>query len=220
MQSDAIVENLYVFKYRQVCICSASVTGTEDQLSFQGSKKRFNAGIVIAVTFLIPAMEKSGYTRSFSAAITATTATVGPIIPPSVAFVLFGAASGISIGSLFIAGFLPGIIMGILIVILVYIITIKHNFPCAKKVSLLIFLGLFIATAALIILLVPILMPIIEVSGIDPLHFGVVFIVSLMIGTITPPFGVLIFITCRIENVNYGEFFKEMVPFYTVALIL
>jgi len=51
MQSDATVEHFYIFKYRQACIRSASLTGTEDQHSFQGSKKRFNAGIVITIAF-------------------------------------------------------------------------------------------------------------------------------------------------------------------------
>jgi tripartite ATP-independent transporter DctM subunit len=63
-------------------------------------------------TVLIPAMDKAGYSRAFAAALTAAAATAGPLIPPSIMFVLYGAIANVSIGQLFIAGIVPGLIVG------------------------------------------------------------------------------------------------------------
>ncbi|EPD70802.1 hypothetical protein HMPREF1479_01928 [Acidaminococcus sp. HPA0509] len=62
---------------------------------------------------MIPQMVEHGYSKPFSAALTAAAGTIGVIIPPSVPFVIYGVVSGASITSLFTAGFLPGILMGV-----------------------------------------------------------------------------------------------------------
>ena len=61
---------------------------------------------------MIPSMVKKGYGKDFSAAVTAASSTMGPIIPPSIAFILYGAVSNVSIGDLFLAGIIPGILVG------------------------------------------------------------------------------------------------------------
>ena len=78
---------------------------------------------------MIPGMKKAGYPADFSAAITAASSTVGPIIPPSVPMIIVGTLSGISVGKMFIAGALPGILMGVAMMITAWIIARKKNFP-------------------------------------------------------------------------------------------
>ncbi|WP_421929045.1 TRAP transporter large permease [Neoaquamicrobium sediminum] len=78
---------------------------------------------------LIPGMKKSGYPADFSAAITAASSTVGPMIPPSVPMIIVGALSGISVGQMFLAGAVPGILMGIGMMVACYIISVRRDFP-------------------------------------------------------------------------------------------
>jgi TRAP-type C4-dicarboxylate transport system permease large subunit len=65
----------------------------------------------------IEAMLDAGYTRPFSAAVTAASATIGPIVPPSIPLVIFGALANESIGRLLVAGFLPGVLMAIFLML-------------------------------------------------------------------------------------------------------
>uniref|UniRef100_A0A2A3JUH6 TRAP transporter large permease protein n=1 Tax=Alloyangia mangrovi TaxID=1779329 RepID=A0A2A3JUH6_9RHOB len=78
---------------------------------------------------MIPGMKKAGYPADFSAAITAASSTVGPIIPPSVPMIIVGTLSGISVGKMFIAGAIPGIMMGVAMMITAWILAKKHNYP-------------------------------------------------------------------------------------------
>ncbi|MFK7992634.1 MAG: TRAP transporter large permease [Granulosicoccus sp.] len=78
---------------------------------------------------MIPGMKKSGYPADFSAAVTAASSTVGPIIPPSVPMIIVGALSGISVGKMFLAGAIPGILMGIAMMITAYLIARRRSFP-------------------------------------------------------------------------------------------
>ena len=78
---------------------------------------------------LIPSMEKAGYPRAFSAAVTAASSTMGPIIPPSLAFILYGAISNISIGDLFLAGIIPGVLVGLFQMLVVAYYARKKQFP-------------------------------------------------------------------------------------------
>src|SRR5512137_1617073 len=86
-------------------------------------------------TILIPAMEKAGYPRVFSAALVGAAATIGPIIPPSIPFVIFGSMTGTSVGRLFLGGFLPGVLMGILLMITVAIISKKRGYPHGRRAT-------------------------------------------------------------------------------------
>ncbi|MFA8386299.1 MAG: TRAP transporter large permease [Pelagibaca sp.] len=78
---------------------------------------------------MIPGMKKAGYPADFSAAVTAASSTVGPIIPPSVPMIIVGALSGISVGQMFLAGAVPGILMGVAMMITAYVISARRNFP-------------------------------------------------------------------------------------------
>ncbi|MCO6384630.1 TRAP transporter large permease [Oceanicola sp. 502str15] len=78
---------------------------------------------------MIPGMKKAGYPADFSAAVTAASSTVGPIIPPSVPMIIVGALSGISVGKMFLAGAIPGILMGLAMMVTCYIISRRKNFP-------------------------------------------------------------------------------------------
>ncbi|MFV0358793.1 TRAP transporter large permease [Tropicimonas sp.] len=81
---------------------------------------------------MIPGMKKAGYPADFSAAVTAASSTVGPIIPPSVPMIIVGALSGISVGKMFMAGAVPGILMGRAMMVTCYIISVRRNFPRQK----------------------------------------------------------------------------------------
>ena len=78
---------------------------------------------------LIPGMKKAGYPADFSAAVTAASSTVGPIIPPSVPMIIVGALSGISVGKMFLAGAIPGTLMGLAMMVTAYIIAVRRGFP-------------------------------------------------------------------------------------------
>ncbi len=78
---------------------------------------------------MIPGMKKAGYPADFSAAVTAASSTVGPIIPPSVPMIIVGALSGISVGKMFMAGAIPGILMGLAMMVTCYIISVRRNYP-------------------------------------------------------------------------------------------
>ena len=78
---------------------------------------------------LIPGMKKAGYPADFSAAVTAASSTVGPIIPPSVPMIIVGALSGISVGKMFLAGAVPGILMGLAMMVTTYVISVRRDFP-------------------------------------------------------------------------------------------
>lgn len=85
---------------------------------------------------MIPGMKKAGYPADFSAAVTAASSTVGPIIPPSVPMIIVGALSGISVGQMFMAGAVPGILLGVAMLITTYLIASRKNFPRQKWMGL------------------------------------------------------------------------------------
>lgn len=108
----------------------------------------------------VPSMEKQGYPRSFAAAVTATSATLGIIIPPSIPMVLYGVTSNTSIKELFIAGIVPGILLGGAFMVTVYIFALKENYPVDKGFEVR-RLG-----AAFLGALVPLLIPVLVVGGL------------------------------------------------------
>jgi len=84
---------------------------------------------------------------------------------------------------------------------------------------LLLIVGLFMEATAAIIILVPVLLPITNTIGIDPVHFGVIMIVALAIGVVTPPMGVNLFVASSITNQNVTEVIKGVWPFVVVMTI-
>ena len=111
-------------------------------------------------TVLIPAMDKAGYSRAFAAALTAAAATAGPLIPPSIMFVLYGAIANVSIGQLFIAGVVPGLIVGLYLGVAAYIISKQRGYPKLPPVTL-------VEAARITLKAAPaLLMPIVVLGGI------------------------------------------------------
>jgi tripartite ATP-independent transporter DctM subunit len=274
------------------------------------------------------------YPASFAAALSAVSAVIGPIIPPSIPLVLYALVSDTSIGYLFIAGVLPGLLLGavqmgliaatarrrnfpvearvplrdlpritweafpalMMPVILLgllysgvttpteaaaaaaayallisavlyrsigpgdvygslvrsarttiaigmliagamvfnYVITVE-NIPKALSVALkayelsplafllvanvlLLALGCFLEGTTILLVIVPVLLPTAQALGIDPVHFGIVAVVNIMIGLITPPYGLLLFMMVKIADVRLAELVREVMPFLAVTL--
>lgn len=78
---------------------------------------------------MIPGMKRAGYPADFSAAVTAASSTVGPIIPPSVPMIIVGSLSGVSVGQMFIAGAVPGFLLGLAMMATTYLIAVRRRFP-------------------------------------------------------------------------------------------
>ena len=284
---------------------------------------------------MIPAMKKERYPADYAAAVVAAAATMGPIIPPSIAFVIYALVTEVSIGRLFLAGAVPGLLMGAYLLATASLIARKRRFPYTPRASLarigktfvdallalgmpaiilggIVFgvttpteagaiavvygalVGIFvyreirprelfrITTEAMIssglillmvaasgifswlvanmaigellvklftgltdsrwamlvvinaffllwglaleppvalVTLVPLLVPIANAYQIDLVHLGVVIVLNLMIGQLTPPSGVVTFLTAQIAGAPISAVFREAAPF-ALALIL
>ena len=297
------------------------------------------SGSSVATTFaigtvLIPALIKHGYPTTWAAALQATSAELGVIIPPSIPMILYGVSAEVSIGELFIAGFGPGLFIGLSLMLFVWVfcrikgwgkhdgegrlsvgkaswqagwalmmpviilggiyggvftpteasavavfyalivgfgiyreIKIKDLFTILRKSVLssavimfiianaglfaflitragvpdaighwlqdvlkspayfllgvnaaLFLIGMFIETSAAIIVLAPILAPVAVHFGIDPVHFGLIMVVNLALGMITPPFGVNLFAACTVARISLDRMIKDLIPFVLVIL--
>ncbi|MFS0646440.1 TRAP transporter large permease [Siminovitchia sp. 179-K 8D1 HS] len=95
-----------------------------------------NAQAAMMSKVMVPEMEKEGYSREFSSALTLASSVVAPIIPPSMLFIIYGTLTGASIGDLFIAGIIPGIILGIGFIIVIGFMNVKENFPRSERGTL------------------------------------------------------------------------------------
>lgn len=279
----------------------------------------------------IKAMRERGFDPAFSAAVSASSAIIGPIIPPSVIMVIYGLLAQVSVADLFLAGILPGILMGLSLMGMIYFLAVTGRVHCPVepratitelKVSfleglpaflapvmlvgglmlgvatptelgaltvvyaialgfwygeltwkdvfeaasetvvfcgvlvfiiaaavpfgwlisftrlpaelastvlaftkdpvtvlaminvLLLFLGCFMETTAILLIVTPTLLPIILAVGIDPVHFGIIISLNLIIGAVTPPFGVILFILKDIAQVTFGQLVRAVLPFY------
>jgi tripartite ATP-independent transporter DctM subunit len=274
-------------------------------------------------------MKKEGYDAETAGAITAASATIGPIIPPSLPMIVYGVAAETSIGALFLAGIVPGLIMaGALMLMVRYVATRRnlprHPFPGAAQLArafrrafwalmapivlfaglltgvftpteaaavavtyalalglfvyrdfrlsdlpriildtiettgvvmalvmtasllgycisvsrlpqefgatltgltrdplvylaivnvLLLVVGCFMEALAAMLVLIPILVPTAIALGIDPVQFGLVFVLNLMIGTITPPIGVVLYVTAKVANVPFERMARAVLPY-------
>ena len=297
------------------------------------------SGSSVATTFaigaiLIPALIKHGYPTPYAAALQATSAELGVIIPPSIPMILFGVAAEVSIGELFIAGVGPGLLIGGTLMLFVWLwcrwkgwgrndgegrlslgratlqagwalampviilggiyggiftpteasavavayalivgmviyreIGIADLYPILKKSVIssavimfiianaglfaylitragvpdaigqwlkvvlenpflfllgvnaaLFVIGMFIETSAAIIVLAPILVPVAMHFGVDPVHFGIIMVVNLALGMITPPFGVNLFAACTVAKISLDRIVGHLVPFVLVVL--
>jgi C4-dicarboxylate transporter, DctM subunit len=129
-------------------------------LAMSGASGAATADCAATGTVLIPAMARAGYAPAFAAALTAAASTLGPIIPPSVMFVIYGAMTNTSIGKLFMGGIVPGLIMGLYLIIAAYIISKRRRYP---KLSAI---GGRQAARITLKALPALLMPVIVVGGI------------------------------------------------------
>ena len=285
---------------------------------------------------MIPSMKREGYDVDFATAVVSATAVLGPIIPPSISMVIYGAAGEVSIGALFAGGFVPGIIAGLLLLLLTYWYAGRRSYPkgepfawrrafralwesllalvmpvvvlggiwtgaftpteaAAVSVAYSLVIGLFVyrelhfrdlpgilretailttsimyimATAsvfgwlltyqgipqmvaqsiietlkdpylflfivnllvlfigtwmdptATIVILTPIVLPVAVKLGIDPVHFGVVFVYNLMIGLATPPVGYILYITSALGDISIERVTRAVWPFLVVHIIV
>ena len=85
---------------------------------------------------------------------------------------------------------------------------------------LLLIVGTFMETNAAIIILTPILLPIVTMLGVDPIHFGIIVVMNLSIGFITPPLGANLFMACQVGEISFDELVKKIWPWILVMLVL
>ena len=283
----------------------------------------------------LKAMRDDGYPEEFSLAITAASSTIGPIIPPSIPAVIYGALANASVSKIFIGSIIPGLIMAVLMMLIIVIIANKNDFPVHERktpkeillalwrgmlplltpviiiggiligiftpteasavalfycivISFLVYrslsvkdfaiiiketlfdtavllfiiasssayswvlaryqvaggfvnfltesveskwvllllvnlflllIGCFIDSVPALFLLTPMLMPLIAKYGIDPIHFGVMMVLNLMIGLVTPPVGTVLYTLEKVSGVSFMRIAKAMWPFYIALFI-
>lgn len=163
MSKAKITDSLINFSYMTIGRIPGSTSHVNVLVSmlFAGISGSAVADTSALGSVLIPGMVKEGYDSDYSAAITAASSIIGPIIPPSIIMVIYSLATGVSIGALFIAGVIPGILIGLSLLILGYYISIKRNYPKKKeKTTLILWFGSFKKA------IIPLIMPIIIIGGI------------------------------------------------------
>lgn len=288
-------------------------------------------------SLMIPTMAKEGYQPEMAAAINASAATMGPIIPPSMLMVVYGAYGGVSIASLFLAGAIPGILVAVSLMITIFywsksreiavserratlkeiwesfkiasltlvvpliiilgvlggkftatesgmiatiysliltffiyktvkfhniieilknsLVSMAHPMFCAAGAGafgymmayleiprlvlelsgpiggnyyltllfiafLFIVLGTFMDAIPAIIIFLPIVQALSAEAGLDSLHVGILVIVVLCFGFVTPPYGLTLLISASIANINSTAVIKQMIPFYITFLLI
>jgi tripartite ATP-independent transporter DctM subunit len=283
---------------------------------------------------LLPAMKREGYDEPYSVVIVASSAILGPIIPPSILMVIFSSMTGESVGALFLAGIVPGLMIAGVLMLMVYLlagkmgaraqrratlgemwlafkrampalmmpliiivgilsgvftateagvvavaygivygfVTRQLDFATLRKETLaaaitsssilvilggaalvswllsregvpaelaalvkahvesktmLLFLllvvlfvvGIFIEPIPAMIMLVPVLLPITNAYGVEPVHFAVIMTVGVLLGSLSPPVAVLVLIAAKAGNVDYSKTNGPLIPMF-VALTL
>ena len=86
--------------------------------------------------------------------------------------------------------------------------------------AVLLVIGTFMETTASLIILTPVLLPLIQQIGVDPLHFGVILVLNLVIGLTTPPVGVCLFIACSIGQTNLIKLSRAILPFLLASIVV
>ena len=284
----------------------------------------------------IKAMKDEGYDPAFSAAVTASSAIIGPIIPPSICMVVGAVVTNTSVGRMLIGGIIPGFIMGIGLMLVVYFLSKKRGYPKSERatmkdiwkqltatgpalltplilvggilsgvftpteaaavaciyamllaivfyrafglkrlfrifinvgtgtgallfvmsaaaalgtlasraqvpqnlmklvmsitssptvtmfiiVGVLILLGMIMEDLSLLVIMGPLLLPVVLKLGINPVHFGVVMVLTLQLAMITPPVGMGFYITCHLADVDALTYAKEIIWFVMILVIV
>ena len=130
MTSATITDRLVALSQRIIGRMRGSMAQVNVLVSmfFAGMNGSVVADTATVGSLMIPAMKRAGYPAAFSAGITAVSATIGGIIPPSIAMIVLANAGGISVGALFAGGIVPGIMIGGLLMVINYVIARKNNF--------------------------------------------------------------------------------------------
>jgi len=130
-----------------------------------------------------------------------------------------------SIGFVVAASTLYGWILmrsGLTLKIAEWLLAVSHN-PMVIMVIVncfLLIIGCFLDSTVAILILGPVLMPVIEKVGIDPVHFGVVMVLNLMIGLLTPPFGIVLFVMTKVADMSFEDVVKATLPFLIPLFIV
>lgn len=95
-----------------------------------------NAQTAMMSRVIVPEMVKEGYKKEFSTALTVASALIGPIIPPSIVFILYALLAEVSVADMFLAGIIPGILLGVAFMVLIALISIKEDFPKHDRVPI------------------------------------------------------------------------------------
>ncbi len=286
---------------------------------------------------MIPAMKEAGYEEDVAAAVTATASCMGPIIPPSIPFIVYGVIANVSIGALFLGGVVPGIMLATGLMIYMYVVARKRGYPVAPRASLgevavgawkalpallmpviimggilggaftpteaagvvtvyafivgaffyrrlklrrlptvllnaglesamvmlllglsepfswvvaveqlpqmmiqtigqisdspwvvllliniaLVIIGIPIETAPALVIVAPVLAPMAEKLGIDPIHMGLVVCFNLVLGLVTPPVGAVLFAVCGMSNISLEKLSRAIwAPFWIAVAVL
>jgi tripartite ATP-independent transporter DctM subunit len=337
MNSTGVTER--IFRFASVCVgwwrgglCHANILGSVIFAGMSGSAVADAGGIG---TIEIKAMKDAGYDIDTAAAITAASATIGPIIPPSLPMIIYGVSAEASIGGLFAGGVIPGLLMATALMVMVWSIAKKKNMPSERFPTLrdvwdafcgafwalmtpvllfggmmsgyftptesaavaafyalligffyrdfrladvprlvldtvettgivmalimtsdilayclsisripqdlsvwlayfldskilylmlvnvvLLLVGTFLEPIPAMLLLIPILVPPALALGIDPIQFGVIFTLNLMIGTLTPPVGSVLFVTARVAGISFDRVTRATMPFLVPLLVV
>ncbi|MCY4514573.1 MAG: TRAP transporter large permease [Candidatus Tectomicrobia bacterium] len=130
MTTGAITDRLVDFSSRIIGRMRGSLAQVNILVSmfFAGMNGSVVADTATVGSLLIPAMKLRGYEPEFAAGLTAVSATIGGIIPPSIAMIILANAGGISVGALFAGGILPGLLIGFVLMIMTYIIAVRRDY--------------------------------------------------------------------------------------------
>jgi C4-dicarboxylate transporter DctM subunit len=293
-----------------------------------------NAACACMGSMMIPSMKEEKYSPGFACAVTASSSILGPIIPPSIIFVIYGSITGTSVAALLLGGILPGLLLGGLYMIVSYIIAKKRNYPVGEKITwsergsafikaipalaapliivggilsgiftateagaitalyaiiiglvnkeltfkkfidsllsastitaaillitgtaqafawiltskqipqqlassiisfsssvysfyfiviiALLLIGCFIIETASVPILAPLFAPLAAEFGIDPVQFGVIFVLMVCVGSLTPPVGSMLFVVSKVGETPVSEVIRELLPFFLVIII-
>lgn len=338
MNAGAITDRIYTFTARLVGhvrggLGHVNILGSVIFAGMSGTAVADAGGLG---TIELKAMRDEGYDTPFAVGITAASATLGPIIPPSLAMIVYGAVANVSVGRLFAAGILPGLLAAAALHVQVVYYAHRRNYPRSRRASLrevmdsflrglpalitpaiiiggmmggvftpteaaviavlwalvvaafvyrtltlgtlvgvlretfettavimvlvavstvfgwvlvrenvatefshalvslasrpwqamlllnliLLIVGTFMETIAIILILTPIFMPVLAEFGIDPVQFGVVMVLNLMIGLMTPPVGLLLFVLARIARLDLVQTVRACAPFMIPLVIV
>lgn len=292
-----------------------------------------NAACAVMGSMMIPEMKDEGYDDGFACAVTASSSILGPIIPPSIIFVLYGSITGTPVSSLLLAGIVPGVLIGLFFMIAAYLFARVHKYPTSAHVSwkerlsafvhaipalmapliivggilsgiftateagaiaalyalivgfvtkqltvkvmwrsvlnaakvtaailfmtgtakafawvltsrqipqklaaaimsissnqftfflltvlFLLLIGCFIVETASVPILAPIFAPLAAQFGINPVHFGVIFVLLVSVGALTPPVGSMLFVSAKVGETPATKIIRNLTPFYIALL--